>query len=249
MVGCFISCSPNEHELVEEHYDDGRIKLRAAFVNRIQSGLTTLYHRNGMVKAEMPYKNGVKHGQIRQYYESGGTFKIAHAENGKLNGPNKEYDEQGRLIYFGNYRADYPIGVEVFHDYERKITRRNYYTNEGRPYYYEFRSEDNEKLASSLLPYFNKSNDTVRLNETYQVDILLAAPLKGEVYLVIESPNAELRGDTLKSITNKMFTYKVKPSKVGQNLVRGVFKHIKHENDTTTVDGASFVHRFFAVEE
>lgn len=249
MVGCFISCTPNEPELVEEFYDSGEIKVRSEFVNGVQSGLTTLYYKNGMVEAEMQYKDGVKHGQTRQYFESGGTSKIAHSENGKLNGPNKEYDEQGRLIYFGNYRSDKPIGMEIFHDYERNLTRRNYYTEEGRIYYYEFRGEGNEKLANSLMPYFNKSNDTVRLNETYQVDILLAAPLKGDVYLAMEGPEVGLQGDTLRSTNKRLFTYKVKPDKVGENLIKGVFKHIKHENDTTTVDGASFVHRFFAVEK
>ena len=169
-----------------------------------------------MVEAEMRYKDGVKHGQTRLYYESGATNMIAHYENGELNGTKKEYDERGRLVYLGNFKNDKPIGVETFYDHAKMLTRKNHYTNEGRIYYYEYRGEDNEQIGSSLLPYFNRNNDTVRLGDPYQVDITLAAPLKGDVYVVIEKSSAKLEGDTLRSGNKRVFTYSIKPDKLGE---------------------------------
>lgn len=247
LVSFLLSCSTDKHEVFEEYYENGNRKYMAEVKNGLLDGLATSFHPNGMVQAEIMYQNDIQHGQTRIYNEKGTLLVISDYNKGVIDGISRTYDDQGRLVLSATYQNGQKIGIEVIPDYEKKTVRKNYYDKTGKLYYYESRGEGNKKLGSILIPYLKSSGDTIRLGETYQVDITLPTPLKGKTFLLIKRAGEVAEVDTVKLINNKLFTYKIKPTKLGENSLKGKFIHLKHKEDTTTVNNLTFTSTYYTV--
>jgi len=94
------------------------------------------YFENGGIKAVLPYVEGVLDGFCKQYFESGSLQRTIEIQNGKKNGEEVIYSEDEKILDFGSYLEDIPIGIHKKFDNGYLIEEIDY--SSKTPYYKQF---------------------------------------------------------------------------------------------------------------
>ena len=104
--------------VVNEYYEDGRIKEEQYFKAGMMDGRRMQYNRNGIKKTESLYKAGKMNGLFKIYDDSGRLIKETSYKNDKFDGINKEY-----LLNNGKSMEEYYVDGVL-------LKRKKYYNKE-----------------------------------------------------------------------------------------------------------------------
>jgi antitoxin component YwqK of YwqJK toxin-antitoxin module len=114
--------------LMQEFYQDGKLKARQFFVNDSLDDTTVVYHPNGKLKLIHTYKNRLKHGFWRDYNKEGKLYSELCFKNGKLDGTCSEYSYRSvKLQARINYHDGAKHGVQEHYYPSGKIKSREYF--------------------------------------------------------------------------------------------------------------------------
>ena len=78
----YVIKAGHEHGTLTSWYEDGRIHLRAPFINGKHHGCVRKWHPSGKLAIKAHYALGVKHGSAKLWNETGDEIANAYYENG-----------------------------------------------------------------------------------------------------------------------------------------------------------------------
>lgn len=237
----FTSCGP---KVVKDYYQSGELKVKREVKGEKEHGRTVWYYENGNIEEDLNYVDGELHGLQKYYYEDGTLKRETYYFNDIENGEFKDYYPNGKLYAKVNVIKGKREGVaEIFYK-SGKLKQSysihsdsldgdfsSYYENGklhvhavydmGKAIYVKKYDEKGKLVKSERRIIIVPENDSIFLGQVYKAKIAIAAPQKGEKYLIkcgipkVSGSNIKFTEfDTLshQSIAN----FEFHPSNIGQ---------------------------------
>ena len=212
-----------ENRREEQFYPNGQLKLKVELINNRRSGLLTEYHETGKVKATSNWIEGQLHGEAIEYYENGSIWTISNYVMGETDGKVTFYHEDGRLMEVQIYDDDNLI-------------------------YFIRYDKDNNVYLESVVPIYDPKNDTIHLEEVYQVTVEVGIDLDGEIRMYtgeLDQFDSLVNPIELKKVEDQKFILVDTPRSLGNNSVPIMIDHLPTENDTINASGTIIKHNYF----
>ncbi|MEI6411950.1 MAG: hypothetical protein WCR52_21340 [Bacteroidota bacterium] len=92
--------------LMQEYYQDGKVKMERNFKNGIQTGPSIAYYPDGKHKERQYFVNGVQEGGDTLFYPDGKPQFIVQFKGGKKDGALQKWTEDGVLFFEAIYQMD-----------------------------------------------------------------------------------------------------------------------------------------------
>ncbi|WP_175403991.1 toxin-antitoxin system YwqK family antitoxin [Mucilaginibacter sp. PPCGB 2223] len=118
-------------------YPNGQIKQRALYKNNVVQGIESEYFEDGKLKLQRTYKDGSEDGAFFKYYENGKLQDKGQKKNDKFEGIQYGYYESGKLKHISNYLYGKRYGDEIFYYENGKIEAYFAYDITGEKFYIE----------------------------------------------------------------------------------------------------------------
>lgn len=94
-----------------EYFDNGKIKMKATYVNGDPNGYVKLYYENGNLKEEGIWRDYKWQGEYRMYYESGSIkYRFHFKRNGAREDSQYYFWENGNLMIEGTWENGQEAG-------------------------------------------------------------------------------------------------------------------------------------------
>lgn len=98
------------------YYPDGKIQLKANYLDGVIHGKLIRYFENGAVHTEDEYENGRLNGLSKEWRNNGKIYVEMTYRNDTLNGISRQYDENEKVIIEGNYKNGLFEGKWLYRD-------------------------------------------------------------------------------------------------------------------------------------
>lgn len=186
---------------------------------------------------------------LRYSFDEKGKVKIySNYKNGKLNGKENGYHLNGKLAYTTNFVNDTAKGETFFYYENGSIEQYQFksYLNGVLTYqrFYDKQGNTTKSLGRGLIQ-FNRKKDTVKVDEEYIGEFVIATPPKTNAVIMIADFNSDSTGTNHVIFEGKeqIRTYKAKFNKQG-SVKKIVFWAIEDSLDGQVHKGKKVLHIF-----
>lgn len=231
----FFSCSNvNTHR---EYYDNGILMKEFQVINNKKHGIYKEYYQNGKIKKINNWNNGNKNGQEIIYDTLGREKLIQTYKNNELYGSYIKYTftEKYKIKALGRYSEDYEIDSVWEYYINDTLLRQKIFLirlDTLLPPNYRIKYTESGSIDTALSCFFHihASNDTISMNEEYELDIDTYCYEFDKMIVIIGDYDKYFKVigehfDTLKT-DQQSIRYRIKPAKLGKNKLYGrIFKY------------------------
>lgn len=125
-----------------EYYENGNLKSKGEYINRLKEGEWITYYENGLVESIEKFTNGISEGDKLHYEEDGSLCCkrvmikgkeikwLKYYKSGKLyieindggNGEVRTYYESGNIECIGNWKDEEPNGTQTFYKDDERLS-------------------------------------------------------------------------------------------------------------------------------
>jgi antitoxin component YwqK of YwqJK toxin-antitoxin module len=92
-----LAGAPNDHHVVVERYENGRLKREASYRGDKLDGVVRGWYDNGAPKFELHYRRGVSEGEQREWYPTGQLYTLFTHHTGHEAGQQRMWNSDGSI--------------------------------------------------------------------------------------------------------------------------------------------------------
>lgn len=234
------------------YYETGKIESESFWKDDLAEGVSKKFYPSGSIKSISSWKEGIQDGSYKLYHDNGDLNEEGQYLNGMLHGPVRIYYQGNKLMRLENYKNGIKHGFQYAYYQSGDFTQVSYYLDfRGKETLVKYINYDESgNVEEGSMFYFKSNSDTIKLDETFSLEVKLENPRFKNMRLVVGDYDEHFSSvDSLSIDTvntqGMVLEYKKKPKKVGQNYVRGYLDNFKEEISENGVPKVTMSHSYF----
>lgn len=240
---------------VKYFYENGDLNEHYFMEDGVYEGKYFWYDEKGRLKYERTYHKGMKHGNLQEYYDDGVCEYSATYKSGKMHGVTIKYNSSEEVsqefLYLNNRQVIYKQHYVDEARTREKIS--SFIIDSNKVGHFQgkliINAKNNKIIEEKSFLYQVKSQDTIKVNKTYSVDLHFACDEIFDLELQIGDMDSTLAFTTTPKVytsSNNDLTFEVTTKELGDYLVLGKLK-IKSKEDGEEYEQV-FYHQFYVRE-